>query len=189
MYSIKELSDMAGVSARTLRWYDRIGLLQPAFVNDAGYRFYGEREVDLLQQILFYRERGVELKKIRSIIYEDDFDIMAAMEEHLCELEEQKVLDMSEEDYERFQNLGEEIRRRLEEAVQNGISPESEEAGRIVTLHKEWLGMTWKKYTEEAHKAVANMYISDERFKMYYDRIEELNYCQWINYVTLLAVS
>ena len=91
MYSIKELSDMAGVSARTLRWYDRIGLLQPAFVNDAGYRFYGEREVDLLQQILFYRERGVELKKIRSIIYEDNFDIMAAMEEHLCELEEQKA--------------------------------------------------------------------------------------------------
>lgn len=170
MYSIKELSDMAGVSARTLRWYDRIGLLKPAFVNDAGYRFYGEREVDLLQQILFYRERGMELKKIRSIIYEEGFDIMAAMEEHLCELEEQKVLDMSEEDYERFQNLGEEIRRRLEKAVQNGISPESEEAGRIVTLHKEWLGMTWKKYTEEAHKAVANMYISDERFKLYYDR-------------------
>ena len=70
---------------------------------------------------------------------------------------QQKVLDMSVEDYERFQNLGEEIRRRLEEAVQN-------------TLHKEWLGMTWKKYTEEAHKAVANMYISDERFKLYYDR-------------------
>ena len=91
MYSIKELSDMAGVSARTLRWYDRIGLLQPAFVNDAGYRFYGEREVDLLQQILFYRERGVELKKIRSIIYEEGFDIMAAMEEHLYELEEQKA--------------------------------------------------------------------------------------------------
>ena len=233
MYSIKELSDMAGVSARTLRWYDRIGLLQPAFVNDAGYRFYGEREVDLLQQILFYRERGVELKKIRSIIYEEGFDIMAAMEEHLYELEEQKaridglirlvrrsiismkgedrmndsekfmafkenvvkkheekygaearakygdkgvddaqqkVLDMSEEDYERFVNLGEEILRRLEDAVQNGISPESEEAGRIVALHKEWLGMTWKKYTEEAHKAVANMYISDERFKMHYDR-------------------
>ena len=91
MYSIKELSDMAGVSARTLRWYDRIGLLKPAFVNDAGYRFYGEREVDLLQQILFYRERGMELKKIRSIIYEDGFDTLAAMEEHLCELEKQKA--------------------------------------------------------------------------------------------------
>ena len=88
---IVTLSAIAGVSARTLRWYDTIGLLKPAFVNDAGYRFYGEREVDLLQQILFYRERGMELKKIRSIIYEEGFDIMAAMEEHLCELEEQKA--------------------------------------------------------------------------------------------------
>nr|WP_076779749.1 TipAS antibiotic-recognition domain-containing protein [Lachnoclostridium phocaeense] len=37
-------------------------------------------------------------------------------------------------------------------------------------LHKEWLGMTWKKYTQEAHRAMANLYISDERFKLYYDR-------------------
>ena len=233
MYTIKELAQLAGVSARTLRWYDKIGLLKPAAVNDAGYRFYGEREVDLLQQILFYRERGMELKNIRRIIYEDDFDIMAAMEEHLRDLQEQraridaliglvqrsvismkgedkmsdaekfaafkenvvkkheemygaeargkygdkevddaqkKILDMSEADYERFQSLGKEIRKRLEEAVRAGISPQSEEGERIVTLHKEWLGMTWKRYTEEAHKAVANTYISDERFKIYYDR-------------------
>lgn len=77
---------------------------------------------------------------------------------------------MSEEEYERFQDLGEEIRRRLEEAVRTGSSPDSEEAARIVMLHKEWLGMTWKRYTEEAHKAVANLYISDERFRAYYDR-------------------
>ena len=83
---------------------------------------------------------------------------------------QQKILNMSEEEYERFQSLGNEIKERLKEAVQNGISPESDEAGRIVTLHKEWLGMTWKKYTEEAHKAIANMYIADERFKIYYDR-------------------
>lgn len=83
---------------------------------------------------------------------------------------QKKVLNMSEEEYERFQDLGEEIRRRLEEAVRTGSSPDSEEAARIVMLHKEWLGMTWKRYTEEAHKAVANLYISDERFRAYYDR-------------------
>ena len=58
---------------------------------------------------------------------------------------QQKILNMSEEEYERFQSLGNEIRERLKEAVQSGISPESDEAGRFVTLHKEWLGMTWKK--------------------------------------------
>ena len=83
---------------------------------------------------------------------------------------QRKVLNMTEEEYERFENLGKEIRERLKEAVLADVSPDSEEAGRIVMLHKEWLGMTWKKYTEEAHKAMANLYISDERFQAYYDR-------------------
>ena len=83
---------------------------------------------------------------------------------------QRKVLNMTEEEYERFENLGKEIRKRLKEAVLADVSPDSEEAGRIVMLHKEWLGMTWKKYTEEAHKAMANLYISDERFQAYYDR-------------------
>ena len=52
-YSIKELSELAGVSARTLRYYDEIGLLKPSRVNEAGYRYYGESEVAVLQQILF----------------------------------------------------------------------------------------------------------------------------------------
>ena len=83
---------------------------------------------------------------------------------------QRKVLNMTEEEYERFENLGKEIRERLKEAVLADVSPDGEEAGRIVMLHKEWLGMTWKKYTEEAHKAMANLYISDERFQAYYDR-------------------
>ena len=146
MYSIRELADMAGVSTRTLRYYDQIGLLKPAFISDAGYRFYGKQEVDMLQQILFYRERGFDLKSIRRILMEEDFDLMGVLEEHLRELKTQRA------------------------HMDALISPESKEAGRIVLLHKEWLGMTWKKYTEEAHKAVAEMYISDERFQAYYDR-------------------
>ncbi len=83
MYQVKELADLAGVSARTLRYYDSIGLLKPACVNEAGYRLYGEREVDLLQQILFYRERGMDLKEIRDILYTENFDILGALREHL----------------------------------------------------------------------------------------------------------
>ena len=71
MYTIKEMAETAGVSARTLRYYDTIGLLKPAFTNEAGYRFYGEQEVDLLQQILFYRERGMDLQSIQNIIYKE----------------------------------------------------------------------------------------------------------------------
>lgn len=89
-YSIKELSELAGVSARTLRYYDEIGLLKPSRVSASGYRYYGPKETAILQQILFYRERGFELKTIRKIIYDKDFDMMEAMEEHLRELENQK---------------------------------------------------------------------------------------------------
>lgn len=90
-YSIRKLSELAGVSARTLRYYDEIGLLKPSEISEAGYRYYGERELALLQQILFYRERGFDLKQIRKILYQDDFDIMRALKEHLRELEEQKA--------------------------------------------------------------------------------------------------
>lgn len=90
-YGIKELSQLAGVSARTLRYYDEINLLKPLRVTEAGYRYYGQEEVMILQQILFYRERGFELKTIQKIIYDKDFDMLKAMEEHLLVLENQKA--------------------------------------------------------------------------------------------------
>ena len=81
-----------------------------------------------------------------------------------------KLRGMSEADYERFKNLGLEINKRLNEAVTKGLKPESEEGKRLVILHKEWLGMTWKEYSAQAHKGLADMYIADERFQKYYDR-------------------
>ena len=90
-YGIKELSRLAGVSTRTLRYYDEIGLLKPARVTEAGYRYYGSEEVALLQQILFYRERGFELKTIQKMLRDEDFDMLKAMEDHLLALEEQQA--------------------------------------------------------------------------------------------------
>ena len=81
-YTVKELSQMAGVSARTLRYYDQIGLLRPARVNPSGYRIYGREEVDRLQQILFYRELGVKLSKIKEILAAPSFDAIQALQEH-----------------------------------------------------------------------------------------------------------
>ena len=89
-YSIKELSVLAGVSARTLRYYDEIGLLNPLRVSETGYRYYGPKQLDLLQQILFYKERGFGLSRISDILYKDDFDKLTALYDHLKELEKQK---------------------------------------------------------------------------------------------------
>ena len=64
-YSIQELSRLSGVTTRTLRWYDQIGLLKPSRVAESGYRYYGRAEVDRLQDILYYRALGVELARIK----------------------------------------------------------------------------------------------------------------------------
>lgn len=67
-YSIKDLSEIAGITTRTLRYYDEIDILKPAKISDSGYRIYSDNEVDLLQQILFYKELGLDLKTIKDIL-------------------------------------------------------------------------------------------------------------------------
>ncbi len=81
-YKIQELAEMAGISARTLRYYDEIEILSPDRINSSGYRIYGETEVDRLQHILFYRELGVELKDIKKILDDPDFNELKALKEH-----------------------------------------------------------------------------------------------------------
>lgn len=90
-YSIRQLAALAGVSTRTLRYYDEIHLLKPARVNEAGYRYYGEKEVALLQQILFYRERDLGLEVISKILAQPNFDIERALYEHLKALQRQQA--------------------------------------------------------------------------------------------------
>ena len=78
-YSIQKLALLAGISTRTLRYYDEINLLKPARISSSGYRIYGEKQVDALQQILFFRQSGMALEKIKAIIKDDGFDRQAAL--------------------------------------------------------------------------------------------------------------
>ena len=63
-YTVQALAELSGVTPRTLRWYDRIGLLKPGRVGENGYRYYGPAQVDRLQDILYYRALGVPLEQI-----------------------------------------------------------------------------------------------------------------------------
>lgn len=85
-YTIQALARLSGVTSRTLRWYDSIGLLRPERVTQAGYRIYGPEQVDRLQQILFFRELGMPLKDIGAILDDPQFDRQAALQSHLAEL-------------------------------------------------------------------------------------------------------
>lgn len=232
-YGIRELAELAGVSARTLRWYDSVGLLQPCRVGENGYRYYSSAEVDRLQHILFYREMGMELRRIKEILDDPGFDRLSALRGQMEALEKErgrldgmieaiqkairaeernekmkdhekfeafkrdkiaknesaygaearskygneavdasnrKMMNMSAETYSRWESLDQEILSCLEGAVNSGLDPMSEEGKHIAGLHKQWLCCTWEKYTTQAHKGVAQMYVLDERFTQYYDR-------------------
>jgi DNA-binding transcriptional MerR regulator len=94
-YTIQKLASLAGVSTRTLRYYDEIGILKPARINSSGYRIYGQEEVNTLQQILFYRELGVGLDSIKDIVTAPSFDGAKALLEHREKLlEKREQLDL-----------------------------------------------------------------------------------------------
>lgn len=62
MRTVKEISDLTGISVRTLHYYDQIGLLKPTAKSRAGYRLYDDKTVEKLQQILFFREFDIPLR-------------------------------------------------------------------------------------------------------------------------------
>jgi MerR family transcriptional regulator, thiopeptide resistance regulator len=89
MFTVKQLSKLAGVTPRTLHHYDAIGLLKPSRIGANGYRYYGEESVLRLQQILFYRELGIPLEDIKKIMGRRDFDVLGALRSHKEALQKQ----------------------------------------------------------------------------------------------------
>ena len=81
-YTVTKLAKISGVSVRTLHWYDEVGLLKPAYYGANGYRYYEEEQLLILQQILFFRELGFELKQIQKLLARGDFDKIVALSSH-----------------------------------------------------------------------------------------------------------
>jgi DNA-binding transcriptional MerR regulator len=91
--------------------------------------------------------------------------------EEALEASNQKVLNMSQEDYEKVTKLAEDVNQTLARAMETG-DPASEIAQRAADLHKQWLTFYWKEYSKKAHVGLAQMYVDDERFKAYYDKVK-----------------
>lgn len=81
-YTIKEFAQLTGVTTRTLRYYDEVGLLPPKKINVSGYRIYGKNEVEKLQHILFLRELEMPLKNIQSLLNQEDVQYLNLLREH-----------------------------------------------------------------------------------------------------------
>lgn len=139
-YSIQTLSKMAGVSTRTLRYYDEIGLLKPIRISSSNYRIYGELEVNLLQQILFYRELDLPLSTIKSIITKEDFDFKTALKEH-----KEKLLMKQKQIETLLHNVDQTI-----QSLEGGIVMSNQE--KFEGLKKEKIAKNEQKYGKEIRK-------------------------------------
>ena len=89
MYTIKVIADLAGVTTRTLRYYDQLGLLIPAEIGENGYRYYDHDSLLRLQQVLYFRELEVPLKEIKHLLNHPDFQLSSSLENHRAALRDQ----------------------------------------------------------------------------------------------------
>ena len=99
MMTVHEVSKLAGVSIRTLQYYDKIGLLHPTVYTDAGYRLYDDTDLERLQHILLFRELEFPLKDIKAIINSPDFDRGKALEQQI------RLLKLKKEHIENLMNF------------------------------------------------------------------------------------
>ncbi len=93
MKTVHEVEALTGVSVRTLRYYDQIGLLKPSALSDAGYRLYGDEALERLQQVLLYRELQFPLKEIRRVLDSPAYDRSRALrqQEELLTLKRERL--------------------------------------------------------------------------------------------------
>lgn len=92
-YTVHQLAKLAGITTRTLRWYDKINLLSPQKRSESGYRMYGEEQVNRLQEILLCRDMGIALKDIPPLLSQNEQQRQQILKEHLARLrkEEQRL--------------------------------------------------------------------------------------------------
>lgn len=138
---INEFAKLTGVSVRTLHYYDEIGLLKPAFVDEQnGYRFYDENSLERMQEILFYRELDFELKSISEILSSPDYDKKKAL------AEQRKLLILKKERLERIIDA-------LDEAEKGKITMKAFDNSDYETARKQYETEAKKRWGEtDAYK-------------------------------------
>ena len=231
-YAVGQLAELAGVSARTLRYYEDEGLLCPSR-SENGYRVYTARDAKRLASILSMRACGLSVATIHRLLASAGGDLRHVLHAHLLALSAQRdsldeaidrtkaaiaslerIEQMNESDafealkgekieanertygkeararwgddavdaanermrsasrgeWDALGRLGEEINRQLALAMETG-DPAGEEAMELARMHARWIQGHWGagRYTPEAHRGLAQIYLADDRFRAYYD--------------------
>lgn len=165
-YTVKELARLSGVSVRTLHFYDEIDLLKPAYVGDNNYRYYENEQLLTLQQILFFRELGMELKDVQAILSQSDFDKVKALNSHRRVLLQKKARmqeliytidktikrlkgEESMVDKDLYQGFAPEKQEEYEAYLKNRFGPDHPSFAESKTNMKNWTQADWEKSSRE----------------------------------------
>jgi len=152
--TIGELAQYAGISKRTLRYYDEIVLLKPKKKSPSGYRLYGGEEVNRLQQILFYRELDLDLDTIKTILDDPQFDRIQALQEHMESLMKKQ---------EHIEILLQTVKKSLQEARGEILMSENE---KFEGFKEELIEKNEQAYGKEARKKYGNEEVEASQAKL-----------------------
>jgi DNA-binding transcriptional MerR regulator len=158
-YTVSRLARLAGVSVRTLHYYDQVGLLKPSAQTAAGYRLYGEADLLRLQQILLFKELDFSLADIRRALDDPGFDPVQALQRHRRLLEERRL---------RLERLLHTIDRTLATLTEDHMTLTDEEL---------YEGFT-KEQIERYPRQAAEMY-DPALVKLANERVRKMSKAQW----------
>ena len=146
-YTVSEMARLSGVSVRALHYYDDLGLLKPASLGANGYRYYGREELLRLQQILFHRELGLALERIKALLDDPAFDRVAALKAHR---------GMLTKEAERFRHLIATIDRTIAQLDGDGTMSDTDlYQGFSAEKQKEWEAQIETRYGEHGREKIA----------------------------------
>jgi len=157
MKTVKEVSELTGVSVRTLHHYDAIGLLKPSSVTEAGYRLYDEEALRRLQSILLFRELQFPLREIREILDRSDFDPEEALTRQI------RLLELQRERLDRIIALARDIRQKGVNVMDFDAFDRSEIAAYESEAKEKWGGTdAWQEYAARPKRSAAEQQTAAE---------------------------
>ena len=154
------LSHLAALKERKTRIERLIETVENTILQKEGKRIMTDQE----------KFKGFQKKSLEENEQKYGEEIRQRYGEETVRQSNKRWLEMDEATVKSMQELGEEIKRELEQAVEAGLSPVGESGKKLMQMHRKWLSYTWEEYSPQAHKGLGQMYVSDHRFTEYYDK-------------------
>ena len=188
--TVHEVAKLTGITARTLHYYDEIGLLKPSIITEAKYRQYTDDDLTRLQEILFFREVGFALKEIKELLDSPHYVRSEALERHVLILEAQKeriealislVKDTinGNKEIKFFYSMARNIFEKL--AMYENSPAESSEVQAIVHEWQQYISEHFYECNKQILSNLGVLYITDERFTTFINRFSSGNLAAFFN--------